>query len=425
MRLAFAVDRNRPNYTKTDRELNLRHGSSQAPKFHNVDLRGLARHQVAQRIGRIIAADAVVIGIHFENVFGPAGIVLERGEAIHQPAATRVEEEARSDGGSRIAQALEDLGPAVDSVHVGRRRCPNRHRARRVVAGRDLQGVRHLRQRHPFHLALAKVLQEALRCAEELQRGIPFLLAVLPRPQGPVGGLLLLRRGFRLGLLLKEPGVKGLNPLAPAVPGGPHLDAAQLFAQLPGHGRNQLSRAFARRIALATGVGEDDLLRPRGPLSAREPLVGRRPFTAETFDRHRSTYWGRSDEQAAQQHLKHCADALGLLFFAAPRPGRGRARRQLPAVVDSFIPWCEQTRKDFQLDPQIQEQLAHRKATLDLNHTYRQWRAMQKEDPDMCRLFRFKDDPQKDDHENLRLTLETIPTWAPGRSMRGEAGGES
>ena len=35
---------------------------------------------------------------------------------------------------------------------------------------------------------------------------------------------------------------------------------------------------------------------------------------AETFARHRKTFWGRSDETAARQHLEYGADALGLLF---------------------------------------------------------------------------------------------------------------
>jgi hypothetical protein len=29
----------------------------------------------------------------------------------------------------------------------------------------------------------------------------------------------------------------------------------------------------------------------------------------------------------------------------------------------------------------------------------------------------FKDDPKKDDRENLRLTAETVPVWRPGHPM--------
>jgi transcriptional regulator with XRE-family HTH domain len=184
-------------------------------------------------------------------------------------------------------------------------------------------------------------------------------------------------------------------------------------------GRNKLSAQFARRIALATGVDEAALLRGHGPLSGHVPFEGRKPFTEAMFERHRNSYWGRTDKAAAQQHLRNCADALGLLFLAAAQSGGGKIRHRLPGVLDSFIQWCEWTRKDFQLDGQIEALLAERKLKLVLNHTYRQWREMQKEDPAMARKMRFKDNPRKADGENLTLELETIPVWRPGHSMRG------
>jgi transcriptional regulator with XRE-family HTH domain len=183
-------------------------------------------------------------------------------------------------------------------------------------------------------------------------------------------------------------------------------------------GRNRLSPQFARRIAFATGAKADELMRGHGPLSTYIPFVGHPPFTAETFEGHRGSYWGRSDEGAARQHLKHCVDALGLLFLAAAKPGGDTIRYRLPAVVDSFIQWCERTREDFQLDPQIQEQLEQRKQKLVINHTYREWRRMQQENPGTCRIMGFRDDPRKSDDENLRLETETIPLWRPGHSMR-------
>ena len=160
-------------------------------------------------------------------------------------------------------------------------------------------------------------------------------------------------------------------------------------------GRSQISPPFARRIALATGVEEKALLRGRGPLTTCIPGAGHPPFTAETFERHRSTYWGRSDEAAARQHLKHCVDTLGLLFLAAAQPSGGKRPCRLPAVVDSFIQWCERTREDFNLKEEIEAQLAERKGKVVVKHTYREWRAMQKEDPGACRFMGFKDNPGK------------------------------
>ena len=187
-------------------------------------------------------------------------------------------------------------------------------------------------------------------------------------------------------------------------------------------GRSRLSPPFARRIAQATGVEEEPLLLGRGRLTTYIPFEGHPPFTAETFERHRKTYWGRSDETAARQHIQYCADALGLLFLAAAQPGAGKTPCRLPAVVDSFIQWCERTREDFRLEAEIDAQLAARKSKLVVNHTYRQWRAMQREDPAACRLLGFKDDPKKGDDENLRLEAETVPIWWPGRPMRVSAG---
>ena len=187
-------------------------------------------------------------------------------------------------------------------------------------------------------------------------------------------------------------------------------------------GRSRLSPPFARRISLTTGVGQEPLLRGRGPLTTYIPFEGHPPFTAETFERHRKTCWGRSDETAARQHIQYCADALGLLFLAAAQPGGGKTPCRLPAVVDSFIQWCEQTREDFHLEAEVDALLAQRKGKVVVNHTYRQWRAMQKEDPAACRFLGFKDIPAKPDDENLRLEAETIPIWWPGRPMRVSAG---
>ena len=184
-------------------------------------------------------------------------------------------------------------------------------------------------------------------------------------------------------------------------------------------GRNRLSPPYARRIAAATGVEEAALRRGRGPLTSYEPFVGRRPYTAEAFARHRESRWGRSEEGGARRHLAHCTDALGLLFRAAARPGGGKAGSRLPAVLNAFIQWCEGTRAEFKLGRPIDEELAQRKRTDRFNRTYQQWRAMQEADPIMCRKLGFKDNPRKKDGEYLRLKLETIPIWAPGRSMRG------
>ncbi len=184
-------------------------------------------------------------------------------------------------------------------------------------------------------------------------------------------------------------------------------------------GRNKLSAQFARRIAFATGAEEEPLLRGRGPLTGYAPRAGRQPFTAEFFERHRKSYWGRTDEEAARTHYKHCADALKLLFLAATKPRGAKIRHRLPGVVDSFIQWCERTREDFQLEDQIDELLKERSHELEIRHSYGEWREMQKTDPEACRTMGFEDDPTKSDSEVLTRTRKVMPLWLPGRGMRG------
>ncbi len=184
-------------------------------------------------------------------------------------------------------------------------------------------------------------------------------------------------------------------------------------------GRNQLSPAFARRIAFATGVEGDCLLRNRKALACGFPQARQKVYTAEDFERHRQTVIGCSDEEGARHHLEHCADALELLFLAAAQNGGGKLRYRLPAVLDSFIQWCDRTREDFQLGREIDEQLRKRKAKTVFTLTYREWRAMAKEDPTALKAMGFADDRRKGDEEELSLEIEMAPGWAPGRPMKG------
>ena len=185
-------------------------------------------------------------------------------------------------------------------------------------------------------------------------------------------------------------------------------------------GRNPLSPPLARRIALVTGVDERSLLRPDGDLRAKYGFPPRR-YTVEEFKYYRKRFWGQSAEESVRRQWRPCADTLELLFIAAVGNGEtGPAR--LPGVVDSFIQWCRATREDFGLGPAIEAELAKRKGTLELTHSFRQWREMAKEDAAMARMMGFKDNPKRRDEESLSLKMETVPEWMPGTSMRGARG---
>ncbi len=185
-------------------------------------------------------------------------------------------------------------------------------------------------------------------------------------------------------------------------------------------GRNRLSAGMARRIALVTGVYDGSLLKPSGPLLTN--AVARRPFTREEFGRHQKMFWGAPDEKQLARHVTRCSDALELLFRAAATGGEAGASR-LPGVLDSFIQWCREARRDFGLEKEIDAQLEQREVKLTLTKSYGQWRELEKTDPKLARRMGFKDEPGKDERETLTLSGMMIPVWMPGHGM-GKGPGE-
>jgi transcriptional regulator with XRE-family HTH domain len=183
-------------------------------------------------------------------------------------------------------------------------------------------------------------------------------------------------------------------------------------------GRNPLSPPLARRIALMTGVDERSLLRPEGGLMTKHEYPPKR-YTVEEFKHYRKRFWGQSAEESVRRQWRPCADTLELVFMAAATANAETEPTRLAGVVDSFIQWCQQTREDFGLGPAIEAELAKRKGTLELTHSYGQWREMAKQDPAMARMMSFKDNPKRRNEENLSLKMETVPEWMPGTSMRG------
>lgn len=184
------------------------------------------------------------------------------------------------------------------------------------------------------------------------------------------------------------------------------------------NGRNKLSESFARRIACATGVDGRFLLQGTGTLFRGSIFEETGVYTAEDFKWYRQTPWGRSDEEGARHHLGNCADALKLIFMAAGRAGAEQASQRLPGVLDSFMRWCEETRRDFELGPQIDEALGKRKFKMGVTQSYRAWREQYRQDPAALTAVGFKDDPGKKNSDELRLEMEGTPGWAPGRSMK-------
>ena len=140
-------------------------------------------------------------------------------------------------------------------------------------------------------------------------------------------------------------------------------------------------------------------------------------YTKADFERHQQTEWSGTEEARAER-LGYCRDTLELLFRAAARADGDPPRQRLPGLMDSFMEWCESAREDFKLGPAIDEQLAQRKFRAGMTQEYRDWRAMSRGNPEGLKAVVYQDDPSKGDKEELRLELELVPGWAPGRSMK-------
>lgn len=181
------------------------------------------------------------------------------------------------------------------------------------------------------------------------------------------------------------------------------------------NGRNELSETFARRIALATGVdGRSLRLGISVPFSAGEDAHA---YTKEDFDRHQRTELGLSEE-AAVQRREHCLDTLMLLFEAAAEASKDKGGQRWPGLLDSFMQWGESARDDFKLGPALDALLEKRRFRAGVTQEYRDWRAMARFDPAALKAAGFKDNPKMGDREELRLELDLVPEWAPGRSMK-------
>ena len=184
-------------------------------------------------------------------------------------------------------------------------------------------------------------------------------------------------------------------------------------------GRNPVSAALARQIAVVTGADERALMNNDLPLLTMNPNPERRPYTVDEFKRHRKMFLGDATEAAVQRRMPVCLDTLKLLFTAAATYGKGPEDSRLPGVLSAFNQWCKETAENFELGPGIDAQLAKRPKPETSTRSYGQWREMAKELPHTARMWGFKDNPKKDDTESLTLGMTFFPVWVPGWDMRG------
>lgn len=66
---------------------------SQTPQFAAVNGARARSHQIAQGIGSIVAADALVVDVGFQNITRPIRIVLEIRQTLQEAGAVRMNED--------------------------------------------------------------------------------------------------------------------------------------------------------------------------------------------------------------------------------------------------------------------------------------------------------------------------------------------
>jgi hypothetical protein len=88
----------------------LRSQSAQLPLRHTSRLR---RHQIPQRVSRVIAAHPILIRIHFQDVLWPIRIVLHRRQGSSQAPAPLVDKHSRPHACRHIAEPLQYLWKGV------------------------------------------------------------------------------------------------------------------------------------------------------------------------------------------------------------------------------------------------------------------------------------------------------------------------
>jgi len=134
-------------------------------------------------------------------------------------------------------------------------------------------------------------------------------------------------------------------------------------------------------------------------------------YDARTFEYWKETF-AASTEKAAGENFNLSQDALWILFQAAAKPGLGRIRNRLPAVYMSFIEWAEETRRQFNLEGQIDQVLKQRKCKDSLTMSYKDWRKDLSTYDMFASFYGFKDDPNADSETDLTLTITSHPGWS-------------
>ena len=136
----------------------------QLPLHHRPRLR---RHQIPERIRRIIAADAILVGIHLQHILRPIRIVLQRRQTFQQPRTPLMNEQpsAGTPFPGSPSRCRISAHPFTRSVFAHRQRNPELPVLRRHCRAIALP-AEHIRPRHkPSASPPVCIGSDSLACA--------------------------------------------------------------------------------------------------------------------------------------------------------------------------------------------------------------------------------------------------------------------
>jgi hypothetical protein len=91
----------------------------EAAEFPDITAADGGGDDVAQGVGGIVAAEALLVDIDLEDIGGVVRVVLQIRQRVEEAAAALMDEERGGKAGLGIAKALLDFRPALDAVGVG------------------------------------------------------------------------------------------------------------------------------------------------------------------------------------------------------------------------------------------------------------------------------------------------------------------
>ena len=180
-------------------------------------------------------------------------------------------------------------------------------------------------------------------------------------------------------------------------------------------GRSPLNQKLAQKIYVATGAYHWPYFRGDDKVYALDGTT----YSKAEFENWLKNY-SDSDEKRVGEFFNYASDTLQVLLNGA---ARCKLKNHLPALRQSFLDWCVESYKNFDLEKPIKEFLEGRKYIQELTMNYQHWRDPHPVNVSLARRYEFKDDPRKLDHENLTLRYETRPGFFACGNMKKPPGG--